>query len=115
MIVVSFFVLDWQMEIVEIKKTRKKTVASFPLPVPSKPNLETGDWQPVTSFTFVKNKFSFEVMASEHSQTSLFSADKKLTFITLCLFSVLLLFVKKSSIEYETIAIEILQYHPEGM
>jgi len=54
-------------------------------------------------------------MASEHSQTSLFSADKKLTFITLCLFSILLLFVKKSFIEYETAAFEFLQDRPEGM
>ncbi|MGC4022132.1 MAG: hypothetical protein QM734_09420 [Cyclobacteriaceae bacterium] len=48
-------------------------------------------------------------------QTSLFSADKKLTFIGLCLISVLLLYVKKFFIEYETAAFEFLQDRPEGM
>jgi hypothetical protein len=51
----------------------------------------------------------------DHPQTSLFSADKKLTFITLCLVSVLLLYVKKFFIEYETAAFEFLQDRPEGM
>jgi len=54
-------------------------------------------------------------MASDHSQTSLFSADKKLTFIVLCLISVLLLYIKKSFIENETAAFEFLQDRPEGM
>lgn len=54
-------------------------------------------------------------MASDHSQTSLFSSDKKLTFIVLCLISVLLLYIKKSFIENETAAFEFLQDRPEGM
>jgi hypothetical protein len=54
-------------------------------------------------------------MASDHSQTSLFSSDKKLTFIVLCLLSVLLLFIKKSFIENETAAFEFLQDRPEGV
>jgi hypothetical protein len=54
-------------------------------------------------------------MSTEHPQTSLFSADKKLTFIILCLISVLLLYVKKSFIENETAAFEFLQDRPEGM
>ena len=53
-------------------------------------------------------------MSSEHSQTSLFSADKKLTFIVLCLISFLLLYIKKSFIENETAAFEFLQDRPEG-
>jgi hypothetical protein len=52
---------------------------------------------------------------SEHTQTSLFSSDKKLTFITICLLTVLLLYVKKFFIEYETAAFEFLQDRPEGM
>jgi hypothetical protein len=52
---------------------------------------------------------------SDHAQTSLFSSDKKLTFITLCLVSVLLLYIKKFFIEYETAAFEFLQDRPEGM
>ena len=54
-------------------------------------------------------------MTSDHSQTSPFSADKKLTFIVLCLISVLLLYIKKSFIENETAAFEFLQDRPEGM
>jgi hypothetical protein len=54
-------------------------------------------------------------MTSEHSQTSIFSSDKKLTFIILCLISVFLLYVKKSFIENETAAFEFLQDRPEGM
>jgi hypothetical protein len=53
-------------------------------------------------------------MEHEKEQSSLFASDKKLTFITLCLFSVLLLFVKKSFIENETAAFEFLQDRPEG-
>ncbi|MBS1558103.1 MAG: hypothetical protein JST69_05190 [Bacteroidetes bacterium] len=48
------------------------------------------------------------------TQTSLFSSDKKLTFIGLCLISVLLLYIKKYFIEYETAAFEFLQDRPEG-
>jgi|SRR6267154_1559779 len=54
-------------------------------------------------------------MTSDHSQTSLFSTDKKLTFIILCLVSIFLLYVKKSFIENETAAFEFLQDRPEGM
>jgi hypothetical protein len=54
-------------------------------------------------------------MSVDHPQTSLFSADKKLTFIILCLLSVLLLYIKKSFIENETAAFEFLQDRPEGM
>jgi hypothetical protein len=53
-------------------------------------------------------------MELEKEQSSLFTSDKKLTFITLCLFSILLLFVKKSFIENETAAFEFLQDRPEG-
>jgi hypothetical protein len=51
----------------------------------------------------------------DHAQTSLFSSDKRLTFITLCLISVLLLYIKKFFIEYETAAFEFLQDKPEGI
>ncbi|MBS1681410.1 MAG: hypothetical protein JST48_06840 [Bacteroidetes bacterium] len=51
----------------------------------------------------------------DQPQTSLFSADKRLTFVTLCLISVLLLYIKKFFIEYETAAFEFLQDRPEGM
>jgi hypothetical protein len=54
-------------------------------------------------------------MTSDHSQTSLFSTDKKLTFIILCLVSVFVLYIKKSFIENETAAFEFLQDRPEGM
>jgi hypothetical protein len=53
-------------------------------------------------------------MQHEKEQSSLFAADKKLTFIILCLLSILLLFVKKSFIENETAAFEFLQDRPEG-
>ncbi len=53
-------------------------------------------------------------METEREQSSLFTTDKKLTFITLCLFSILLLYVKKSFIENETAAFEFLQDRPEG-
>jgi hypothetical protein len=53
-------------------------------------------------------------MELEQEQSSLFATDKKLTFITLCLLSVLLLFIKKSFIENETAAFEFLQDRPEG-
>jgi hypothetical protein len=54
-------------------------------------------------------------MEDEKEQSSIFLADKKLTFVTLCLLSVLLLFIKKSFIENETAAFEFLQDRPEGM
>jgi hypothetical protein len=53
-------------------------------------------------------------MESEKEQSSLFATDKKLTFIILCLLSVLLLYVKKSFIENQTAAFEFLQDRPEG-
>ena len=53
-------------------------------------------------------------MTHEEDSTSLFAANKKLTFFVLCLISVLLLYVKKAFIEYETAAFEFLQDRPEG-
>lgn len=53
-------------------------------------------------------------MPHEAEQSSLFASDKKLTFIILCLLSILLLYVKKSFIENETAAFEFLQDRPEG-
>ncbi|MBL7875644.1 MAG: hypothetical protein JNL53_08265 [Cyclobacteriaceae bacterium] len=53
-------------------------------------------------------------MAIETENTSLFTSDKKLTFIILCLLSILLLYIKKSFIENETAAFEFLQDRPEG-
>jgi hypothetical protein len=45
---------------------------------------------------------------------SLFDADKKLTFLLLCLASFFLLYVKKTFIENETAAFEFLADRPEG-
>ncbi len=45
---------------------------------------------------------------------SLFAANKRLTFILLCLITFLLLYVKKTFIENETAAFEFLQDRPEG-
>jgi len=53
-------------------------------------------------------------MTHEIESTSLFSTDKKFTFVILCLLSILLLYIKKSFIEYETAAFEFLQDRPEG-
>jgi hypothetical protein len=53
-------------------------------------------------------------MPRELEQNSPFASDKKLTFIILCLLTVLLLYVKKSFIENETAAFEFLQDRPEG-
>ncbi len=53
-------------------------------------------------------------MQQENALSSPFDTNKKLTFIILCLLSVLLLFVKKSFIENETAAFEFLQDRPEG-
>lgn len=53
-------------------------------------------------------------MTQDAESSSLFATDKKLTFIILCLLSVLLLYIKKSFIEYETAAFEFLQDRPEG-
>jgi hypothetical protein len=54
-------------------------------------------------------------MQNEIERTSVFDTDKKLTFIILCLLSVVLLFIKKAFIEYDTAAFEFLQDRPEGM
>jgi hypothetical protein len=53
-------------------------------------------------------------MTNNSESSSLFATDKRLTFIILCLLSVLLLYIKKSFIEYETAAFEFLQDRPEG-
>ena len=49
-----------------------------------------------------------------HETNPLFSADKKLVFILLCLSTLALLFIKISFIENETAAFEFLQDRPEG-
>lgn len=46
--------------------------------------------------------------------TSLFEVNRTLAFVLLCVISVLLLFIKKRLIEYETAAFEFLQDRPEG-
>ncbi len=51
---------------------------------------------------------------TEDDQSSIFDSDKKLTFLIICLISVLLLYIKKSFIENETAAFEFLQDRPEG-
>ena len=53
-------------------------------------------------------------MQNELEPSSVFDTDKKLTFIVLCLISVVLLYTKKAFIEYETAAFEFLQDRPEG-
>lgn len=53
-------------------------------------------------------------MTEDTESSSLFSTDKKLTFVILCLLSILLLYIKKSFIENETAAFEFLQDRPEG-
>lgn len=50
-----------------------------------------------------------------HETKSLFSTDKRLLFVLICLATFLLLFIKKSFIENETAAFEFLQDRPEGM
>jgi hypothetical protein len=49
-----------------------------------------------------------------HETKSIFGADKKLLFVLLCLFTVLLLYVKISFIENETAAFEFLMDQPQG-
>ncbi len=51
---------------------------------------------------------------TEDDHSSIFDSDKKLTFLIICLISVLLLYIKKSFIENETAAFEFLQDRPEG-
>jgi hypothetical protein len=53
-------------------------------------------------------------MQNKLETSSVFDSDKKLTFIVLCLISVLLLYLKKAFIENETAAFEFLQDRPEG-
>jgi hypothetical protein len=53
-------------------------------------------------------------MKSTHEANVLFTADKRLLFILLCLCSFLLLFVRQSFIESQTAAFEFLQDRPEG-
>lgn len=54
-------------------------------------------------------------MQNDIDQSSVFDSDKKLTFVILCLLTVVLLFIKKAFIESETAAFEFLQDRPEGM
>lgn len=54
-------------------------------------------------------------LTNEGETKSLFAADKRLLFVLLCLFTLLLLFIKISFIENETAAFEFLQDRPEGM
>ena len=49
-----------------------------------------------------------------HETKSIFGADKKLLFVLLCVFTVLLLFIKISFIENETAAFEFLMDRPQG-
>ena len=53
-------------------------------------------------------------MKAVNESKSIFSTDKRMLFVLLCLLSVLLLYVKKSFIENETAAFEFLQDRPEG-
>jgi len=53
-------------------------------------------------------------MQTYEETKSLFAANKRLTFILLCLITFLLLYVKKTFIENETAAFEFLQDRPEG-
>lgn len=53
-------------------------------------------------------------MQSDSESSSLFSSDKKLVFLILCLITIALLYVKKAFIENETAAFEFLQDRPEG-
>src|SRR6478735_5321682 len=53
-------------------------------------------------------------MQTNEETKSLFAANKRLTFILLCLITFLLLYVKKTFIENETAAFEFLQDRPEG-
>jgi hypothetical protein len=54
-------------------------------------------------------------MQSSDNSSSLFTVEKRLTFLLLCVASFLLLYVKKSFIENETLAFEFLQDRPEGV
>jgi hypothetical protein len=54
------------------------------------------------------------VTTSAHDQPSLFEADRKLTFILICLATYTLLYVKIAFIENETAAFQFLEDRPEG-
>jgi hypothetical protein len=62
----------------------------------------------------LNNYFCEMTVPNDLESTSVFDSDKKLTFIVLCLISILLLYLKKSFIEFETAAFEFLQDRPEG-
>jgi len=53
-------------------------------------------------------------MKTIEDTNSLFAADKKMTFLLLCLSTFLLLYIKKTFIENETAAFEFLEDRPEG-
>jgi len=53
-------------------------------------------------------------MNTSNEAKSIFSTDKRMLFVLLCLLSILLLFIKQSFIENETAAFEFLQDRPEG-
>ena len=53
-------------------------------------------------------------MKTTEDTNSLFAADKKMTFLLLCLSTFLLLYIKKTFIENETAAFEFLADRPEG-
>jgi hypothetical protein len=52
--------------------------------------------------------------STDYETKSIFGADKKLLFVLLCVFTVLLLYIKISFIENETAAFEFLMDRPEG-
>jgi hypothetical protein len=54
-------------------------------------------------------------MNSTSETNSIFSTDKRLLFVLLCVLTLFLLYFKKNFIEYETAAFEFLQDRPEGM
>ncbi len=53
-------------------------------------------------------------MKEPNEAKSIFTTDKRLLFVLLCLITLLLLYIKKSFIENETAAFEFLQDRPEG-
>jgi hypothetical protein len=53
-------------------------------------------------------------MQAESGWSTLFGAQKRVLFVVLCISAILLLYIKKQFIEYETSAVEFLQDRPEG-
>jgi hypothetical protein len=53
-------------------------------------------------------------MQIQDNSSSFFAADKKVTFLLLCVATVLVLYIKKSFVENETAAFEFLEDRPEG-